>query len=107
MARIVPAIETPSMRMLFPLLMAGAALCTPQALPAQDTLSLSCAVCHGTPDRRSGVPDVYALSAVQIDAALRAYRDGTRNGTAMPRLSRSLSDAEIQALAQRFGRGPR
>lgn len=107
MARIVPATETLRMRMLLPLLMAGAALCTPQALPAQDTLSLSCAVCHGTPERRSGVPDLYALSAVQIDAALRAYRDGTRTGTAMPRLSQSLSDAEIEALAQRFGRGPR
>lgn len=67
---------------------------------AQDTLSLSCAVCHGEPGRHSAVPTLDALSAAQIQTALRAYRDGAREGTAMPRLARALSDADIDAIAR-------
>lgn len=70
---------------------------------AQDTLRLSCEVCHGTAAAPSRVPALHGLSANDIDAALRAYRGGDRSGTAMPRLAQSLSDAEIRALAQHFG----
>lgn len=72
------------------------------ALHAQDPLSLSCPVCHGAPGQSSAVPSLDALSAAQIETALRAYRDGSREGTAMPRLARALSDADIAALARAF-----
>lgn len=87
-------------------LLIALALCPATALRAQDTLALSCAVCHGAPGQVSAVPDFYALTAPQIATALRAYRDGTRAGTAMPRLVKALSDAEIAALATQFGAAP-
>lgn len=74
---------------------------------AQDTLSLSCEVCHGTAAAPSRVPVLHGRSADEIETALRTYRSGERSGTAMPRLAQSLSDADIRALAQRFGTGLR
>lgn len=73
---------------------------------AQNALSLSCAVCHGPREAPSAVPSFYGLSIAQIEAALREFRAGTRDGTAMPRLTKALNDAEIQALAFEFGAPP-
>lgn len=73
---------------------------------AQDSLSLSCAVCHGAREAPSAVPSFYGFTSAQIDATLREFRSGTRDGTAMPRLAKALSDAEIQALAFEFGAPP-
>lgn len=52
------------------------------------------------------MPDFYALDSQQIRTMLREFRAGTRAGTAMPRLALSLSDAEIETLALRFGGTP-
>jgi cytochrome c553 len=66
---------------------------------APDALALSCPVCHGGPAAQ--VPDYAAQPAEQIEASLRAFRDGTQPGTAMPRLLAPLDDAELHRLAQR------
>lgn len=87
----------------FSLLLIAIVCCHAPSAHAQDTLTLSCTVCHGAPGEASAVPDFHALSASQLESALRGYRDGTRAGTAMPRLAKALSDAEIAALAQHFG----
>lgn len=79
------------------------ALLWPSPGYADDGLSLSCAVCHGTPQVPSRVPDFYDWDAARISDRLREFRSGARAGTAMPRLALSLSDAEIDALALRFG----
>lgn len=82
-------------------------LTTPLLAAAQDTLSLSCVVCHGTPAEPSRVPALHGRSADEIETSLRGYRSGERSGTAMPRLAQSLSDTEIRALAQAFGTNTR
>lgn len=83
-------------------------MCTPSVpVRAQDSLSLSCEVCHGTAAAPSRVPALHGRSGDEIETALRAYRSGERSGTAMPRLVHSLSDTEIRALAQRFGTSTR
>jgi len=87
-------------------LLALAIPCLLFALPtayAQDSLSLSCAVCHGARNAPSAVPSFYDMPAAQIESALRDFRSGTRDGTAMPRLSKAMSDDEIRALAHAFG----
>lgn len=71
---------------------------------AQDSLALSCVVCHGSAEAPSRVPNFYELSADQIGTVLREFRSGTRTGTAMPRLSTTLSDTEIDALARYYGK---
>ena len=64
---------------------------------ANDSLILSCPVCHGS--ETSGTPTLRGHSADQIETLLRAYRDGSRKGTAMPRLAAAMSDVEIRRLA--------
>lgn len=91
------------------LVLAGVALAWPLAAGAggADTpLSLSCPVCHGAPGAPSSVPGFYGWPAAAIAARLRQYRDGDPQATAMPRLAAALSDAEIDALAQRFAPDP-
>lgn len=87
-------------------LLTVAGLLAVPAARAQDPLSLSCAVCHGPRDAPSAVPSFYDHSTGRIDTLLREFRDGTRDGTAMPRLAKALSDADIQALACEYGTGP-
>lgn len=74
----------------------------PLAVQADTPLSLSCAVCHGAAPA-TAIPGLYDRPAANIAQALRAYRDGSRPGSAMPRLAAALTDAEIESLAQRFG----
>ncbi|MGQ0620150.1 MAG: c-type cytochrome [Panacagrimonas sp.] len=77
------------------------------AVPVADTLSLSCPVCHGSREAPSSMPNPYRLDPGAIASALRDYRDGTRAGTAMPRLAAALSDDEIRRLAAHYGQpGP-
>ena len=65
---------------------------------ASDTMVLSCPVCHGAAS--SITPTLRGHSAAEIETLLRAYRDGSRKGTAMPRLTAAMSDAEIRQLAE-------
>lgn len=69
-------------------------------------LALSCAACHG-PDGASpgSIPAIDRLEPSEIDAALRAFRAGTRPATVMDRIARGYSDTEIGLLSGQFGRG--
>lgn len=78
------------------------AACAAPAMAA-DTLSLSCPVCHGSRAAPSSMPGPYGLAAGEIETLLRDYRSGARAGTAMPRLTASLSDIEIHRLAEHYG----
>lgn len=77
---------------------------TARTAAAQEPLTLSCAVCHGTPEAPSAMPTFYGRPAPWIAEQLRDFRSGAREGTAMPRLAASLSDEQIESIARRFGR---
>lgn len=61
----------------------------------------SCLACHA---EGGGLPDLGTLSPQAIEAALAAYRDGTRAGTVMPRLAKGFSASEARAIADSLGR---
>ena len=74
------------------------------AMGAQDN---DCARCHGTEGegRVPGTPRLDIQSPAYIAAALKAFRDGTRQSGTMMAAARGLTDAQIAELAQHYGRG--
>lgn len=93
-----------------------ALLCTIAFAPrvgaqAGESIALACPVCHGDPSADAAhapaaVPSFYGRPSSQIAQQLREFRAGTRDGVAMPRLAHALTDAEIDALARRYGGSP-
>ena len=81
---------------------AGAASAAGEVEPA--LLAEMCATCHG-PDGRSpgSIPALAPLNEEAMRAFLLAYRAGDIEATVMGRIARALTDAEIEALARRFG----
>jgi cytochrome c553 len=65
-------------------------------------LAAECASCHAPAARADAIPRLGSLSYDYLVGALRAYRDGSRTDPAMQSVARSLSDAEIEALAAYF-----
>lgn len=64
-------------------------------------LASSCFNCHGPGGVSKGsIPDISQLSADEIVTALNGFRDGTKEGTVMDRLSRGYTDDEIASIAQ-------
>jgi len=62
-----------------------------------------CTVCHGPEGRGTGaIPSVVGRNQDDLGELLRAFRDGRRNGTVMPRLLQGVSESEIDALAAYF-----
>ena len=83
----------------------------PAALAAPDPIALGrekfvqCASCHGSDGRSTVVPQypkIGGQSAPYVINALKAYRDGRRQGTyaaIMAVAAKTLSDADIDNLA--------
>jgi cytochrome c553 len=84
----------------------------PAALPAvPDAVTLGrdkyvqCASCHGSDGRSTVIPQypkIGGQSALYVVNALKAYRDGRRQGTfaaMMAEVAKPLSDADIENLA--------
>lgn len=65
----------------------------------------ACSGCHTA--ERSEIPSLDGLSAAEIEAALAAYRSGTRAGTIMPRIAKGFSPKEAGAIAAFLGRDRR
>ena len=97
----------------FPTLVAGVVLAAGAAAavapasaeePDSALLAQMCAACHG-PDGRSpgSIPALAPLNEEAVRAFLLAYRAGDIEATVMNRIARALTDAEIEALARRFG----
>lgn len=62
--------------------------------------ALACTGCHGLFD---GAPHpIHQLSAEKISTALAGFRDGSREGTVMPRLAAGFDAAESRAIAEWF-----
>jgi sulfide dehydrogenase cytochrome subunit len=63
-------------------------------------LANSCFTCHGPEGRSPGtIPSISNLSAEEIAAKLRAFKSGAEPSTAMGRLAKGYTDAEMDALA--------
>lgn len=71
--------------------------------PASFPLADMCASCHG-PDGASpgSIPSLAALNAEVMRAFLHGFREGDIESTVMGRISRALTDDEIDALAHEF-----
>jgi cytochrome subunit of sulfide dehydrogenase len=64
-------------------------------------LTVSCSGCHGPGGHSPGaIPSIYGRSAASIAETLRSFRDGTRPGTVMPRISKGYTDTEIDTVAR-------
>jgi cytochrome subunit of sulfide dehydrogenase len=65
-------------------------------------LAATCANCHGTEGAAapgSAVPGLAGMSRVQMQAALKAFRDGSRPATVMHQLSKGLTDQQIDDIS--------
>ncbi len=69
-----------------------------------DPLAPGAAACLACHVEGGGLPDLATLSPQAIEAALAAYRDGTRAGTVMPRLAKGFTTDEARAIAASLGR---
>lgn len=83
----------------------AAALALPDPVALGREKFVQCAPCHGADGRSSVVPQypkIGGQTAVYVVNALKAYRDGRRQGTyaaIMASVARPLSDADIDNLA--------
>lgn len=63
----------------------------------------SCTTCHGPGGVGSGaIPRIAGENAGTLAEALRGFRDGTKDGTIMTRLTGPLSDQDIADIADYF-----
>jgi cytochrome c553 len=68
-----------------------------------------CAGCHGIPGYKTAFPEVYHVPKIAgqqpayIVAALKAYKSGARSHPSMRGIAASLTDEDMEALAQYYG----
>ena len=78
-------------------------------VPAHDKISM-CTGCHGIPGYKTAYPKVYHVpkiggqSPAYLANALKAYRAGDRWHPSMRGIAASLSDKDIEQLAEYYGR---
>ena len=70
--------------------------------PPASILAASCTGCHAATPVRGAIPVLAGRRAETLKKQMRAYRDGTRKGTLMPRLLAGYSDEQIIKLANYF-----
>lgn len=75
---------------------------------AEQTARTLCAGCHGPEGVSTNPlwPNLAGQKAPYTAKQLTAYRDGTRTDVNMNGLSQTLSDAQIQALAEYYSKLP-
>jgi cytochrome subunit of sulfide dehydrogenase len=64
----------------------------------------SCLGCHAAAGADSPMLPLSSLKAEQIEAAMQAFRSGTRPSTVMDRIAKGFSDEEVRAIAQWYAR---
>lgn len=66
----------------------------------------NCARCHGEDGQGAipGVPRLDIQTPAYLEAALKTFRDGTRQSGTMMAAAKTLGDAEIEQLAHQLGR---
>jgi cytochrome c553 len=63
-----------------------------------------CLTCHQPTVR--ALPVLHGQSRGALVSKMRAFRDGTRNGTVMPQIAKGYTDAQIVAIADWFAAQP-
>ena len=69
-----------------------------------------CIGCHGIPGYKTAFPDVYHVPMIAgqqpgyITAALKAYKSGDRSHPSMRGIAASLTEDQMQKLADYYGR---
>lgn len=74
------------------------------ALDRAALLATVCSGCHA--EGGSAIVSLQAHAAADIERLLRAYRDAADGPSAMHRMARGYSDADIAAIAMRVGKPP-
>ena len=75
----------------------------------QRSLAATCANCHGTNGKGvvgGGIPLSNQLTSAQMLSQLLAYKNGTREGTIMPQLSKGYSDEQLETITRQLGKQP-
>ncbi len=72
--------------------------------PRGEILALSCASCHGTDGKSTGIlPGFYGKSASYLKTVLMEYKNDERYSTVMGRHAKGYTDEEIDLIAEYFG----
>lgn len=65
----------------------------------------NCANCHGQGGAStSKIPKLTEVTAKGMAESLKAFRDGTKSGTIMNRISKGYNDAQIDAIAKHIAK---
>ena len=78
--------------------------------PGTENFHAQCIGCHGIPGYKTAFPDVYHVPMIAgqqpayIVAALKAYKSGDRSHPSMRGIAASLSEEDMQKLADYYGR---
>lgn len=78
-----------------------------QTVTQGELLANSCFSCHGYEGKavdNATIPPLANYPASMIVSQMKAYRDGERQGTVMPRHARGYTDEEIELMAQYIGK---
>jgi cytochrome c553 len=77
--------------------------------PSVENFHAQCIGCHGIPGYKTAYPEVYHVpkiagqSPAYIVAALKAYKSGDRSHPSMRGIAASLSEEQMQKLAEYYG----
>lgn len=69
-----------------------------------------CANCHGTEGKTvdgSAVPSIKGMPKDYMILQMKAFKDGTRPATVMHQLTKGLSDAQIESIANYYASNKR
>jgi cytochrome subunit of sulfide dehydrogenase len=71
-----------------------------------EMLAQSCLGCHGSSgvSSASPMPSLGGQNEAYLENTMRAFRDGDRPGTVMPRFMKAYSDGEIKGIASYFAK---
>ena len=78
--------------------------------PGTENFHAQCIGCHGIPGYKTAFPEVYHVPMIAgqqpgyIIAALKAYKSGDRSHPSMRGIAASLSEEQMQKLADFYGR---
>ena len=78
--------------------------------PGTENFHAQCIGCHGIPGYKTAFPNVYHVPMIAgqqpgyIVAALKAYKSGDRSHPSMRGIAASLSEEQMQKLADYYGR---
>ena len=81
--------------------------------PGTENFHAQCIGCHGIPGYKTAFPNVYHVPMIAgqqpgyIVAALKAYKSGDRSHPSMRGIAASLTEEQMQKLADYYGRPAR